>query len=266
MSIITDTDGNIVIILTLPEPVIYHLVVELAGIYGMKRFTILVVDDDEQILDFLRPKLKGVGYNVLTASNGVEALEQAKAQEPDLLVLDLAMPEKDGLETLEEIRDFSAIPVIILSARGADADKIKGLKLGADDYLSKPFNPDELVARIEAVRRRLEPAETRITLKPLSFEDLTVDFDKHLIEVGGEEKQLTNIEWLLLSELARNAGRLVTYHHLLTTVWGAEYRNDVQLVRSWVSRLRRKIESDPGNPKLIRNLPKSGYILDQPSS
>ncbi|MDD5702222.1 MAG: response regulator transcription factor [Dehalococcoidales bacterium] len=232
----------------------------------MKRFAILVVDDDEQILDFLRPKLRGSGYNVLTASNGIEALEQAKTQEPDIIVLDLAMPQMDGFETLKEMRDFSAVPVIFLSARGADADKIKGLKMGADDYLSKPFNPDELIARIEAVRRRLEPAETRKTLKPLSFEDLTVDFDKHLVVVNGEEKRLTNIEWLLLSELARNAGRLVTYHHLLTTVWGAEYRDDVQLVRSWISRLRHKIEKDPDNPRLIRNLPKAGYIMNLPSS
>jgi two-component system KDP operon response regulator KdpE len=232
----------------------------------MKRFTILVVDDDEQILDFLRPKLRGSGYNVLTASNGFEALEQAKTQEPDILVLDLTMPRMDGFETLKEMRNFSAVPVIFLSARGADADKIKGLDLGADDYLSKPFNPDELIARIESVRRRLEPAETRKTLKPLSFEDLTVDFDKRVVSVSGEEKYLTNLEWLLLTELARNAGRLVTYHHLLTTVWGTEYRDDVQLVRSWISRLRRKIESEPGNPRLIRNMPKAGYIMNQPSS
>ena len=232
----------------------------------MKRFTILVVDDDEQILDFLRPKLRGSGYNVLTASNGFEALEQAKTQEPDILVLDLTMPRMDGFETLKEMRNFSAVPVIFLSARGADADKIKGLELGADDYLSKPFNPDELIARIEAVRRRLEPAETRKTLKPLSFEDLTVDFDKRVVSVSGEEKYLTNLEWLLLTELARNAGRLVTYHHLLTTVWGTEYRDDVQLVRSWISRLRHKIESEPGNPRLIRNMPKAGYIMNQPSS
>ena len=232
----------------------------------MKRFTILVVDDDEQILDFLRPKLKGSGYHVLTAGNGIEVLEMTKTHKPDLLVLDLMMPGKTGLEILEEIRDFSAVPVIFLSARGTDADKIKGLELGADDYLSKPFNPDELVARIEAVRRRSEPAETRKPLKPLHFEDLTIDFNKHLIVVGGVEKQLTNIEWLLLSELARNADRLVTYHHLLTTVWGPEYRDDVQLVRSWISRLRHKIEKDPDNPRLIRNLPKAGYIMNQPDS
>jgi len=232
----------------------------------MKRFTILIIDDDEQVLDFLRPKLRSSGYNVLTAGNGIEALEQVKAQEPDLLVLDLIMPQMDGFEALKELRIFSAIPVIVLSGRGADTDKIKGLEMGADDYLSKPFNPDELIGRIEAVRRRLEPAETRKRLKLLSFENLTVDFDKHLVVVGGEEKQLTNIEWLLLNELARNAGRLVTYHHLLTTIWGAEYRDDVQLVRAWISRLRRKIEKDPDNPRLIRTLPKVGYIMNLPSS
>ena len=232
----------------------------------MKQFTILVVDDEKRNVDFLRPKLKGAGYNVLTASNGVEALEQAKAQEPDLLVLDMMMPVKDGLETLKEIREFSAVPVIILSARGADADKIKGLELGADDYLSKPFNPDELLARIKALRRRFEPAEARKTLKTLSLEDLTINFEKRVITVSGEEKYLTNIEWLLLGELVHNAGRLVTYNYLLTRVWGSEYRNDIQLVRSWISRLRHKIEKDPDNPRLIRNLPKAGYILNQPSA
>jgi two-component system KDP operon response regulator KdpE len=232
---------------------------------NMKKFTILVVDDDQQILDFLRPKLKGAGYNVLTASNGIEALEQAKAQEPDLLVLDLVMPKMDGMETLKEIRDFSAMPVIVLSAKGADADKIKGLELGADDYLSKPFNPDELLARIKALRRRFEPAEARKALRTLIFEDLTIDFEKRVVTVGGEERYLTNIEWLLLTELARNAGRLVTYSYLLARVWGAEYRDDIQLLRSWVSRLRRKIEKDPDNPRIIRNLPKAGYIMNQPS-
>jgi DNA-binding response OmpR family regulator len=232
----------------------------------MKRFNILVVDDDEQILDFLRPKLKGAGYNVLTASNGIEALQQTKAQEPDLLVLDLMMPGMDGFETLKEIRDFSAVPVIVLSARGSDTDKIKGLELGADDYLSKPFNPDELLARIKALRRRFEPVEARTTLKTLTFEELTIDFEKHAVMVNGKGKYMTNIEWLLLAELSRNAGRVVTYNYLLTRVWGPEYRDDVQLIRSWVSRLRHKIEKDPDKPRLIRNLPKAGYILNQPSA
>ena len=232
----------------------------------MKQFTVLVVDDDERILDFLRPKLRSTGYKVLTASNGVEALEIAKSQELDLLVLDLMMPEMDGFEMLKELRGFSGAPVIILSARGNDIDKIRGLKLGADDYLPKPFNPDELIARIEAVRRRLRPAETRKILRPLSFENVNIDFDKHLVLVGGEHRYLTNIEWLLLQELAYNVGRLITYDHLLTRVWGPEYRGEVQIVRTWMSRLRRKLEKDPHNPRLIRTFPKVGYIMDQPSA
>jgi len=181
----------------------------------LKQFRVLLVDDEERILNFLRSKLKACGYEVMTARDGVEALEQVQAQQPDLVVLDLIMPKMNGLEALKELRSFSAIPVIILSARGADIDKIKGLSLGADDYLAKPFNPDELVARIEAVRRRLEPAERRRISERFSLGDVTIDFEKHLVLVGGEQTQLTRIEWLLLSELAHNVGRLLTYEHLL---------------------------------------------------
>jgi len=232
----------------------------------MKRFRILVVDDEERVLNFLRSKLKASGYEVLTASNGHEALEQVQAQEPDLMVLDLIMPKMDGFETLKELRSFSAVPVIILSAKGADVDKIKGLTLGADDYLPKPFNPDELVVRIEAVRRRLEPAERRKILEMLSLGDIIVDFRGHSVVVRGEEKYLPRTEWLLLSELARNAGRLMLYEELLTRVWGPEYRDDVQILRTWISRLRHKLERDPSNPQLIRTIPKAGYIIDQPSA
>ena len=232
----------------------------------MKAFRVLVVDDEERIINFLRSKLRASGYEVLTASNGVEALEQAQAQEPDLVVLDLIMPKMDGFETLKELRSFSAVPVIILSARGADADKIKGLGLGADDYLPKPFNPDELVARINAVRRRLEPADRRKIPELIPLGDVTIDFKRRSVVVRGEEKYLTRIEWLLLSELARNAGRLMLYEQLLTRVWGPEYRNDVQILRTWISRLRHKLERDPNDPKLIRTIPKTGYIMDQPSA
>ncbi len=234
-------------------------------VWLMKRFGILLVDDEERILNFLRSKLKASGYEVFTASNGVEALEQVRAQEPDLVVLDLLMPKMDGFETLKELRSFSTVPVIILSARGADADKIKGLSLGADDYLPKPFNPDELAARIEAVRRRLEPAERRKILEPLSLGGITIDFKRHLVIIGGEEIYLTRIEWFLLSELAHNAGRLLLYEELLMRVWGPEYHDDVQLLRTWISRLRYKLEKDPDNPKLIRTIPKTGYIMDHPA-
>ena len=232
----------------------------------MKSFRILIVDDEERILNFLRSKLRASGYEVFTAGDGIEALQQVHAQELDLIVLDLMMPKLDGFEFLKELRSFSGMPVIILSAREADADKIEGLQLGADDYLPKPFNPDELVARIEAVRRRLEPMERRITLEVFRSGDVTIDFKRRSALVKGEEKHLTQMEWLLLSELARNAGRLMLYEDLLTRVWGSEYRNDMQILRTWISRLRYKLESDPNEPKLIRTIPKAGYIIDQPSS
>ena len=231
----------------------------------MKRFRILIVDDEERIVNFLRSKLKASGYEVLTAGNGLEGLEQAQAQEPDLIVLDLLMPKMDGLEMLKELRSFSVVPVIILTAKGADADRIKGLQLGADDYLPKPFNPDELVARIEAVRRRLEPGERGKIPEVFQLGDVAIDFRKHNVVVSGEEKYLTRIEWLLLSQLVHNAGRLMLYEELLTRVWGPEYRDDVQILRTWISRLRGKLESDPNAPKLIRTIPKTGYIIDQPS-
>ena len=231
----------------------------------MKRFRILLVDDEERILNFLRSKLKALGYDVLSASDGREALEQASAQDPDLIVLDVRMPKMDGIEALKQLRTFSETPVIILSACGTDADKIKGLTSGADDYLQKPFNPDELVARIEAVRRRLEPARADKGLDQIALGDVVVDFQKHNVVVCGEAKCLTRIEWLLLSELAHNIGRLMLYEELLTRVWGPEYRHDFQILRTWISRLRDKLRKDEEAPQLIRTIPKTGYIMDHPS-
>jgi two-component system KDP operon response regulator KdpE len=232
----------------------------------VKQFRVLVVDDEPRILNFLSSKLRVSGYEVLTASNGAEALEQVQAQEPDLVVLDVLMPRMDGFETLKELRAFSPVPVIILSAKGTNADKVKGLHLGADDYLAKPFSPDELVARIEAVRRRLSPDDKRKIRDQLSLGDLVIDFKKRLVAVRGEEVRLTRIEWLLLSELAQNAGSLMLYSDLLTRIWGPEYRDDVQILRTWISRLRCKIERDPHQPVLICTVPKTGYMIDQPSA
>jgi len=203
---------------------------------------------------------------VLTASNGLEGLEQTQAQEPDLVVLDVLMPKMNGFEMLKELRGFSAVPVIILTAKSADADRIKGLQLGADDYLPKPFNPDELVARIEAVKRRLASSEGLKIPEAFNLGHVTIDFKKRSVLVRGEEQYLTRTEWLLLSHLASNAGRLMLYEELLTRVWGPEYRDDVQLLRTCISRLRHKLESDPDNPKLIRTIPRTGYIIDQPSA
>ncbi len=225
---------------------------------------VLVVDDEVRILNFLKAKLKVTGYDVMTATNGVEALELVHTQEPDLIVLDLLMPKMNGFDMLKQLRTFSSVPVIILSAKGANGDKIQGLSMGADDYLPKPFNPDELVARIEAVRRRFKPEKNAQVVETFSLGTATIDFKRHAVTVNGLEKYLTRIEWLLLSELAHNAGRLMPYEELLSRVWGPEYRNDVQLLRTWVSRLRYKLEDTPSKPKLISTVPKTGYIINEP--
>jgi DNA-binding response OmpR family regulator len=230
----------------------------------MKQYSILLVDDEPRILNFLSARLKVAGYTVLTASNGMEALQQVQSHEPDMMVLDVLMPKMDGFETLKELRTFSSLPVIILSARGGNEDKIKGLGLGADDYLAKPFSPDELVARIEAVSRRLVSMEKRKTQEAFFMGDLKIDFKRRVVTVGEEEIRLTRIEWRLLSELAQNAGNLMLYEELLARVWGPEYRDDVQILRTWISRLRYKIEKDPNKPAIIRTIPKTGYIIDQP--
>jgi two-component system KDP operon response regulator KdpE len=201
---------------------------------------------------------------VLAAGDGAQGLELVEAEEPDLIVLDLLMPKMDGFEMMERLRSFSSIPIIVLSARGADTDRIRGLQLGADDYLSKPFNPEELMARIEAVRRRLRPGQKRKIAETVRYGDVVIDFEQRKITIKGESRRLTRIEWLLLGELVQNAGRLMVYEELLTRVWGPEYRNDVHILRTWVSRLRRKLERDPRNPKLIRTIPKVGYVMEQP--
>ena len=229
----------------------------------MRRFCILLVDDEERVINFLKAKFKVLDYDVLVATNGFEALEQCRAHEPDLIVLDLVMPKMDGFEVLKELRSFSSVPVIILSAKGSDVDKIKGLHLGADDYLPKPFNPDELLARIEAMKRRLAPVEKRRTHETMSFGNVVMDFNSHSVSVKDKAVYLTRLEWLLLSELAQNAGRVMLYEELLSRVWGPEYRNDVQLLRTWISRLRSKLKDNAAEPELILTMPRVGYIIKQ---
>jgi two-component system KDP operon response regulator KdpE len=231
----------------------------------VKLFRVLLVDDEPRIINFLRAKLKASGYEVLSAGDGIEGLELVHAQEPDMIVLDIMMPRKDGFEMLQELRTFSSTPVIILSARQDDSDKIKGLNLGADDYLAKPFTPDELVARIEALRRRIEPRTTSPAADVVTLGNLTIDFRSRSLRVGENDRHLTRIEWLLLAELAQNVGRLLLYDDLLTKVWGPEYRDDTQILRTWMSRLRGKLKQDSKSPDIIRTVPKTGYILELPS-
>jgi two-component system KDP operon response regulator KdpE len=232
----------------------------------MKHFSILVADDDERILNFLNVRLKSAGYDVYTAANGVQAVDSVRTNNPDMVIMDMGMPQMDGLEAMREIRSFVSTPIIMLTARTADDEKIRGLKLGADDYISKPFNPDELVARIEAVRRRIEPQEKRKILDVSVIGDIKIDFKQHKVTVAGEEKYLTRIEWLLLTEMVQSAGRFMSYEELLSRVWGAEYKDDVQLLRTWVSRLRSKLEKPSGNQSFIRTIPKAGYIIEMDSA
>jgi DNA-binding response OmpR family regulator len=226
----------------------------------MTKSKILVVDDDPGILNFTRTKLNSSGYEAMTATNGYECIDCLRMEKVDLVVLDLIMPRMEGLECLARIRAFSSIPVIILSARGSDEARIKGLKLGADDYLPKPFNPDELVARIETVLRRLDRLSVQ-RIKSVVIKDITVDFESHSVNKAGRDIQLTRIEWLLLSHLAANAGRLITQRELLARIWGPEYVDDLQILRTWMSRLRRKL-GHAGNSTFIRTVAKSGYIID----
>lgn len=225
------------------------------------KFSLLLVDDEERILSFLDIKLKLSGYSVTTAANGIIALEQIQEQEFDLIVLDVMMPEKDGFETLKELRSFSSIPVIMLSARGDDLDRIKGFQLGADDYIPKPFNADELIVRIEAIRKRTGLVQTKKNSKKLILQGVNIDFEKRRITVRGKEVKLTRIEWLLLHELAANAGHLVTYQELLGEIRGNEYFNDVQSLKTWISKLAQKIEIDPNHPKIINMDSQTGFVF-----
>jgi two-component system KDP operon response regulator KdpE len=229
----------------------------------MKRFRVLLVDDEQRVLDFISSKLRPSGYDVITAKNGTDALEQVNIQEPDLVVLDLMMRGVDGFNTLRKIRTLSVVPIIILISKGANIEKIKGVVSGVDDVLAKPFDPDDLIARIETVRKRLSSTDKRKSYDQLTFGELKIDFNKRLVTLQGKEVHLTRIEWYLLSELAQNAGNIILYGDLLTRVWGPEYREDVQILRTWISRLRNKVEND-STSKLIRTVPKTGYMIDLP--
>ena len=228
----------------------------------MKQYRVLVVDDEPRILKFLEVKLKASGYEVLITNKGTDAVELVQTQEPDLLVLDIIMPNMDGFEILKQVRAVSSLPVIILSAKEASTDKVRGLELGADDYLSKPFSPDELIARIQAVRRRLTGDGNRKVNDIISLGQVTVNIKNHTVMVDREEITLTRIEWLLMSELARNAGKLMLYGELLTKIWGPEYRDDVQILRTWISRLRKKIQRTSDYPEIIHTIPKTGYMIE----
>jgi two-component system KDP operon response regulator KdpE len=216
---------------------------------------VLVCDDESQILRALRVILRDAGFEALPADNGEQALDLAAVHNPDAAILDLVLPDMDGVEVCRRLREWSKMPIIVLSAVGEEDVKVRALAAGADDYVTKPFSPRELIARLEAVLRRSapEPADSVIRAG-----ELELDLAARVVRRSGEEVHLTPTEFDLLRVLATNRGRLVTYRELLTSVWGQGYSDDTQVLRGHVANLRRKIEPADG-PRYVKTDPRVGY-------
>jgi len=225
----------------------------------MKPASILVVDDDEKILELLNVALSGEGWRVLTATDGAEALKKAETELPDLLVLDIIMPRVDGFEVCRQLRQWSKIPIIALSARGEMADKVKCLNLGADDYITKPFGMDELVARIKAVFRRNKINDSVPMKSPFICSNIRIDFNEMRVFVSDSEVNLTPTEYNLLVELVANTDKTLTYTQLLRKIWGPEFGEEREYLHVYIGHLRNKLESDPKNPEHIVSIPRVGY-------
>ncbi len=221
---------------------------------------ILVVDDEPRMIGFIRMNLELEGHQVIESHNGLEALEAIRTKLPDLVLLDVMMPELDGYETLRMLREFSNLPVIMLTAKGEENDRVYGLELGADDYITKPFGPRELSSRIKAVLRRASLPSSSPEQAVLAIDErLAIDFNRREVIVKGEHVKLRPTEYRLLYHLVENAGWTVTHEQLLAKVWGYEYRDEAHYVRLYVNYLREKIEEDPANPKYILTERGIGY-------
>ena len=222
--------------------------------------TILIVDDEPEILRALRSGLTAQGYEVTTAADGEEALRRATSDVPDMVILDLMLPgSMDGLEVCRRLREWSALPILVLSALGQERQKVAALDLGADDYLTKPFGVDELTARVRAALRRSRTANAAPDPPAFTMGGLTVDYGRRIVTKNGEEVKVTPLEYGILRFLTQNADRVVTHRQLLSNVWGAEYSEETQLLRVHVGHLRKKIEDNPSRPRLIINEPDVGY-------
>ena len=218
---------------------------------------ILIVDDEPQILRFLKPALTAAGYDVIEAMTGAEALARASTASPDLVILDLGLPDMDGKEVVARLRAWSAIPIIILSARDREAEKIAALDLGADDYVEKPFGIGELAARIRSGLRHSRKSEA--VSETIRSDGLSIDVARRAVMRGGSAIRLTPKEYDLLVLLARHAGKVMTHRMLLTSVWGPAHGEDLQYLRVFIGQLRQKVESDPARPAIILTEPGVGY-------
>jgi two-component system KDP operon response regulator KdpE len=223
---------------------------------------VLVVDDEPQILRALGTTLRGAGYDVETAATAATALSSAAAHPPDAVILDLVLPDGSGIEVCRELRTWSDAPVIVLSAVGEERQKIGALDAGADDYVTKPFSVDELLARLRAVLRRLVPDDAPV----IELGELRIDVPQRLVTRGGERVKLTPHEFDLLRVLAQSPGKLLTHRMLLREVWGPSYGDEAHYLHVYVSNLRSKIERDPARPELVVTEPGAGYRLVQPDA
>ena len=227
----------------------------------MSAARILVVDDEPQILRALRTNLRGAGYEVFTAATAEEALAEAAARQPDAIILDLVLPDGNGTDVCRELRSWTAAPVIVLSAVGEEKEKVEALDAGADDYVTKPFGLDELLARLRAALRRAEPGGDPV----VEIDELRVDLEKRAVTLAGRRIQLTPHEFDLLALLARNPGKLLTHTAILREVWGPAYGRESHYLHVYVSQLRRKIEPDPTRPRYLLTEPGAGYRLVEPT-
>jgi two-component system KDP operon response regulator KdpE len=226
--------------------------------------TVLVVDDEAAILRTLKAGLSARGYRVVTAATGQAAIDSAALDQPDVIVLDLGLPDIDGVDVCRRIREWSDVPVIVLSAEGSDERKVRALDQGADDYVTKPFSMPELLARIRVALRHRTNGDGQVEPAVLEVGDITVDLARHRVSVHGADVDLTPKEFAFLAVLARHPGRVLTHRTILQEVWGPEYGTETQYLRVYASQLRRKLGDDPARPRLVTE-PGVGYRLVDPS-
>jgi two-component system, OmpR family, KDP operon response regulator KdpE len=226
----------------------------------MSTLTLLVIDDEPQVRRFLRSSLAATGYKLIEAATGEAGLAEAASQHPDVILLDLGLPDVDGIEVTRRLREWTETPIIVLSARGQDQDKIAALDAGADDYLTKPFSLPELLARIRVAERHAEQlGDKKDAIFTLG--DLRIDLASRVVTVGADEVRLTPTEYKLLTTLARKAGRVLTYQQLLKDVWGPRYATQKQYLHVYMGHLRNKLERDPARPRFLVTEPGIGYRL-----
>lgn len=223
---------------------------------------VLIVDDETQIRRFLRISLEANGYHVHETASGEDAIVRTAQLRPDLVILDMSLPDMDGLEVLKRLREWTQMPVIILSVRDSDRDKVAALDAGADDYLTKPFSVDELMARIRTAQRHAQPQSEEVIF---TSGRLQVDLTRRLVSVNGETIKLTPTEYALLRLLIQHAGKVLTHQHILRAVWGPEYVNETHYLRVYFAQLRQKIEANPALPEIILTEPGVGYRLNNPA-